>query len=209
MELNDRDIDWQKDAPTLAAVGKAIPFTVPSGYFEELSENLNYMVRIESLRAGGPDGFIIPENYFEELASRIEDRVSVENIKALAPSEGFTLPEGYFAGLSERINTRVKESSTQQNTPVRRLFTSRAGYAAAACITVMIATGIYFNSDTHNFNEQLSEVPDEEIINYLQAHSTAGDTPFIIENLNPEELEQVNPEVSADELELYINTTTL
>lgn len=73
----------------------------------------------------------------------------------------------------------------------------------------MIATGIYFSSETYNFNEKLSEVPDQEIINYLQAHSTAGDTPFIIETLNPDKLDQVTPDVSAEDLELYINSTTL
>lgn len=208
MELNDRDIDWQKDAPTLAAIGKVIPFTVPAGYFEDLSGNLKARLLIESMRTEDQDGFKVPGNYFKELSSRIEESVTIENLKVLAPSDGFTLPEGYFADLSERINIRV-EKSAKQNTPVRRLFTSWVSYAAAACITAVIATGIYFNSDTRNFNEQLSEVPDQEIINYLQAHSTAGDTPFIIETLNPEELGQVTPEVSADELEQYINTTTL
>ncbi|MEJ7694652.1 hypothetical protein [Daejeonella sp.] len=208
MELNDRDIDWQKDAPTLAAIGKAIPFTVPAGYFEDLSGNLNSRLLIESMRVDDKDGFRVPHNYFENLSSRIEESVAVGNLKALAPSEGFTLPEGYFAGLTERINTRIEESA-KRKTPVGRLLTSWVSYAAAACITVMIATGIYFNSDSQNFNEQLSEVPDEEIINYLQAHSTAGDTPFIIETLNPDGLDQVTPDVSADELEQYINSTTL
>jgi hypothetical protein len=208
MELNDRDIDLQKDAPTLAAIGNAIPFTVPPGYFEDLSNNLRSRVLIESMRFNDKSGFNVPYNYFEELPARIEAGVSVENIRSLAPSEGFTLPEGYFSGLSERINLRLEESSNRR-TSVRRLFTSWVGYAAAACITVMIATGIYFNSGTYNFNKQLSEVPDQEIINYLQAHSTAGDTPFIIETLNPDELGEVTPDVSAEELELYINTTTL
>lgn len=207
MELNDRDIDWQKDAPTLAAIGKAIPFTLPAGYFEDLSDNVNARVLIESLRIDN-NGFRVPLHYFENLTPRIEERVVIENIRALAPSDGFTMPEGYFAELSARINLRVEESS-KRNTPIRRLYTSWVSYAAAACITVMIATGIYFSSNTDNFNEQLSEVPDQEIINYLQAHSTAGDTPYIIENLNPDELEKVTPDVSADELELYINSTTL
>jgi hypothetical protein len=208
MELNDRDIEWLKDAPTLAAIGNGIPFTVPSGYFDHLSKGLKSRIRVESMRVDETNGFKVPENYFEELSSRIENRVSVENIKELAPSEGFSLPEEYFAGLTARINQRIEESS-ERGTPVRRLFSSWVSYAAAACITALIATGIYFNSDTYTFNKQLSEIPDEEIINYLQAHSTAGDTPFIIETLNPDELEKLSPAVSAEELEQYINSTTL
>ena len=208
MELNDRDIDWLKDAPTLAAIGNKIPFTVPAGYFEDLSDNLQSRLFVESMCVDRTDGFKVPENYFQDLSSRIEHKISVENIKTLTPSEGFGIPEGYFAGLSDRINLRI-EKSAERNTPVRRLLTSWLSYAAAACITVMIATGIYFNSETYKFNKQLSEVPEEEIINYLQVHSTAGDTPFIIENLNTDELEKVTPDVSAEELEQYINSTTL
>lgn len=208
MELNDRDIDLQKDAPTLAAIGKAIPFTVPAGYFEDLPHIVSSRVCIESMYAKNADGFTVPELYFEELTSRIENSVAVENIKGLAPTGGFGLPDSYFENLSARINLRL-EPPAKTLTPVRRLLTSWISYAAAACITVMIATGIYFNSDSYHFNSQLSEVSDQEIINYLQVHSTAGDTPFIIETLNPEELEKVNLDVSADDLEQYINSTTL
>ncbi len=208
MEFNERDIDWQKDAPTLAGIGKSIPFTVPSGYFEDLSNNLNARIFIESLHVKENNGFAVPESYFEELTSRIEASVRIENIRTNDVSGGFTIPDAYFDDLSSRISTRVQES-TKRETPVRKLFTSWISYAAAACVTAMIATGIYLNTNSYNFDEQLAEVPDEEIINYLQAHSTAGDTPFIIENINPDELEKVTPEVTADELELYINSTTL
>lgn len=207
MELNERDIDLQKEAPTLAAIGNGIPFIVPSGYFQELSDNLKSWVLIKSMCFDDNSGFKVPAYYFEELTSRLEDKVAVENIRSLAPSEGFALPEGYFADLSVRITSRLVDS--KETTPIRKLYSSWLSYAAAACISVIIATGIYFSSNTYNLNKQLSEVPDQEIINYLQAHSTAGDTPFIIETLNPDKLEAVTPDVSTEDLELYINSTTL
>jgi hypothetical protein len=208
MELNERDINLQKEAPTLAAIGNGIPFTVPSGYFEELSDNLKNRALVESMRFNAKNGFTVPQTYFEDLSFRIENRISVENLRTLAPAEGFALPEGYFAELSARIVSRVEDSS-ERKTPIRRLLTSWVSYAAAACITAMIATGIYLSSDSYDFNQQLSEIPEQEILNYLQAYSTAGDTPFIIENLNSDQLESVTPDVSAEELELYINSTTL
>ena len=206
--MNERDINLQKEAPTLAAIRNGISFTVPSGYFEELSNILKSRVLVESVRSDDNSGFNVPKNYFEGLSSRIENRASVENIKTLVPSDGFSLPEGYFAELSGQIIQRV-ENSLERKTPVRRLFTSLVSYVAAACITMMIATGIYYSSNTYNLNKQLSKIPDQEIINYLQIHSTAGDTPFIIENLNSDQMEAVTPDVSAEELELYINSTTL
>ena len=208
MESNERDIDLQKEAPKLAAIGNGIPFTVPAGYFQELSDNLKSRILVESMHVDDNDGFKVPQGYFDELSSRIENRLAVENIRLLVPSEGFVLPDGYFTELSGRITSRIDDSS-KGATPIRRLFSSWISYAAAACITAIIASGIYFNSNTYQFDKQLSEVPDQEIINYLQAHSTAGDTPFIIENLNPDQLEAVTADVSAEELELYINSTTL
>lgn len=115
MELNERDTDWQKDAPTLAAIGNVIPFTLPSKYFEELSDNLNARVLIESICLNDREIFKVPDNYFSELSSRIENRLSIENIRSLVPSEGFVLPEGYFDELSNRINSQLPESKKKNN----------------------------------------------------------------------------------------------
>ncbi len=208
MELNDRDIEWLKDTPALAAVGKKIPFTVPSGYFENLSDHVNSRVLMESMRFENEEEFIVPDGYFEQLSSTIENRISLENIQTIVPSSGFEVPDGYFSNLTERINSRLEKPS-KVNTPVRTLLSSWVSYAAAACITMMIGTGLYFNSVNYQFGKQLSEIPDQEIMNYLQAHSTAGDTPFIIENLDLNEFEQISSDVSAEELEQYINSTTL
>lgn len=200
-------MDWLKDAPTLAAVGKKIPFTVPSGYFENLSDNLKGRILMESLRFENEDEFMVPDGYFDQLSSSIESRISLENIRTVAKSSGFKVPDTYFSSLTERINSRLEEPA-KVITPVRTMLNSWLSYAAAACITVMIGTGLYFNSADYQFDKQLSEIPDQEIMNYLQVHSTAGDTPFIIESLNPEEFE-INSDVSSEELEQYINSTTL
>lgn len=171
-------MDWLKEAPTLAAIGRKIPFTVPSGY------------------------------YFDQLPARIENRIALENINTLVPSDGFTVPQGYFSDLSERINFRL-DHKKPENKPVRRLIRSWISYSAAACISILIGSVIYFNSAYYSFDQQLSEVPDQEIINYLQVYSTMSDTPFIIENLNVSGLQQITTDVSSEELEQYINNTTL
>ncbi|MHB1178021.1 MAG: hypothetical protein ACYCZO_06780 [Daejeonella sp.] len=201
-------MEWLKDAPTLAAIGKRIPFTVPSGYFENLSDTLRSMALMESLRFENEEEFTVPDGYFENLSLRIENRVSLESIRTIVPSSGFEVPDDYFSNLTARINSRLEKSS-KVNTPVRKLFSSWISYAAAACVTVLIGTGLYFNSSNYQFGQRLSEVSDQEIINYLQVHSTAGDSPFIIENLNPDEFEQISSDVSSEELEQYINSTTL
>lgn len=207
MKLGDTDMDWLKDTPALAAIRRDTPFSVPSGYFENLSENLKAQALLESVRFENEEEFKLPENYFEQLPGRIEDRILAEKIQQLVPSEGYTVPDAYFSQLSARINSRIKE----ERSVVKRktIFSTWASYSAAAAITMLIGTVIYFNSTGYTIGKQLSDVPDQEIINYLQIHSTVNDMPYIIENINPEGMKQITTDVSSDELEQYINSTTL
>lgn len=208
MELNDKGMDWLKEAPTLAAIRRESPFTVPSGYFNRLTDRLNSQVLVESMRFDKEEEFNVPVNYFKDLSPRIENRIAIENIQNLVPSEGYIVPDTYFSQLSDRINSRLDED---RSTIIRKrsIFSSWISYSAAASVAMLIGTVIYFNSSDYTINKQLSAVPDEEIVNYLQVYSTIGDTPVIIENLNTEGLQQVTSDVSSEELEQYINNTTL
>ena len=206
MRLEDSDMEWAKDAPTLAAMQRVNPFVVPSGYFESLNDQLNSRILIESARFEAEEKFNIPADYFQKLPSRIEERITIEAIQSLVPSTGFTVPEAYFSELSERIQTKLAEQKPERKI---NIFKSWISYSAAACITLVLGTAVYFNSSGYSINRDLSEVPDQEIINYLQIHSTVNDNQFIIENLNEDELQQVSSDVSLNEIEQYINNTTL
>lgn len=207
MKTENSDKDWLKEAPTLAKISRANPFAVPSVYFESLNESLNALVKLEILRFENDDEFNLPENYFNNLAERIEDRLALQLIQDLAPAEGFKVPDSYFTSFTERINLRIDEKiapAVQKN-----LFPSWIRYSAAASIIFVIAISIYFNSSIYVFNQQLSKVPDQDIINYLQVHSTVSDNQYIIENISEDGLQQVSTEVSEEDIEQYINSTTL
>ena len=206
MKSEDSGMEWEKDAPTLAAMKRVTPFVVPSGYFESLSEEVNARILIESVRFESAKEFNIPANYFENLSSRIEERIAIENIQSLVPSSGFDVPESYFLELSDRIQSKLAEQKTIRK---KNIFTSWISYSAAACITFVIGTSLYFNSTVYTIGRDLSEVPDQEIINYLQIHSTVNDNQYIIENLSDDGLQQVSSDVSSQEIEQYINNTTL
>ena len=206
MELRDSDMEWEKDAPTLAAMKRVDPFVVPSGYFESLSDDVHARVLIESVRFESTAEFNIPDNYFEQLPSRIEERLAIENIQSLVPSMGFTVLESYFSKLSEQIQSKIAELKPEKK---NNLFYSWISYSAAACITLVLGTALYFNSTAYTIGRDLSEVSDQEIINYLQIHSTVGDNQYIIENLSVEGMQQVTSDVSSQEIEQYINSTTL
>lgn len=198
MQHKDSDIEWQKDAPVLASTSRLNPFTVPAGYFETLSEQVKATALIESERFQVQDEFSLPEHYFNNLSQRINSRIAVESVLSEVKGQGFTVPDAYFNSLNSRLQSRVTKKKSYW-----------FSYAAAACISMIIGSVIYLNSNSSAINRELSGVPDHEIINYLQIHSTVADNQYIIDHLNTEELQQVNNNISTGEIELYINNTTL
>jgi len=206
MKLKDSDIEWEKDAPTLAAIKRVNPFIVPSGYFESLTDAINSRILIELARFESAEKFNIPSDYFQKLPTQIKERIALETIQSLVSSTGFTVPESYFTDLSERIQTKLTEQKPERK---KNIFKSWISYSAAVCITLVVGTAVYFNSAGYTISKDLSEIPDQEIINYLQIHSTLNDNQFIIENLSEDGLQQVSSDVSSQEIEQYINNTAL
>lgn len=207
MKTENSDKDWLKEAPTLAKISRVNPFTVPSAYFESLNENLNTLAKLESIRFENEDEFNLPENYFNQLAERIEDRIAMEAIQNMAHTEGFKVPDAYFTSLTERINSRIEEKKVPAK--LKEMFPSWMRYSAAASVVLVIGIFFYFNSSSYIFNQQLSKVPDQDIINYLQFHSTVNDNQYLIEHITEDGLQQVSADVSEEDIEQYINSTTL
>ncbi len=207
MKTENSDKDWLKEAPTLAKISRENPFAVPSSYFESLNENLNTLAKLESVRFENEDEFSLPENYFNQLTERIEDRIAIEVIHNLAPAEGFKVPDSYFTSLTERINSRIEEKKALAK--VKEMFPPWMRYSAAASVVFVIGIFFYFNSSSYVFNQQLSKVPDQDIINYLQFHTTVNDNQYLIEHITEDGLQQVSTEVSEEDIERYINSTTL
>lgn len=207
MKTENSDKDWLKEAPTLAKISRVNPFTVPSAYFESLNENLNTLAKLESVRFENEDEFNLPENYFNQLAEKIEDRIAMEAIQNMAHTEGFKVPDAYFTSLTERINLRIEEKKAPAK--LKEMFPSWMRYSAAASVAFVIGIFFYFNSSSYIFNQQLSKVPDQDIINYLQFHSTVNDNQYLIEHITEDGLQQVSADVSEEDIEQYINSTTL
>lgn len=207
MELGHEDINLKEDAPNLLEISKSNPFKVPESYFSELGLQIKSRVKLETYRFEDEAEHSLPGSYFEELQEDINSRISLLKIQDTTPSSGFKIPEDYFTQLEQRIEAAVGIEKSASRAV--KLFPAWSKWAAAACTTVIVGLSLYFNSDSYKFDEQLSRVPDQEIINYLQVHTTAGDTPYIIENLSPEQLEQLNPDISEKDLEIYLENTTL
>lgn len=116
--------EWLEEFPSLKSVSATNPFTVPSGYFDELEQRITSSVHLDELKLNG-GGFALPENYFEELSGNIQSRIAVEEFINTADA-GLTVPEGYFENLQEQINARVViEEALNESTDA---FTVPEGY---------------------------------------------------------------------------------
>ena len=204
MDLNEMNENWQEEAPTLAAVEKKNPFTVPEGYFAEMEEQVLSRITISEFDNNN-SLFIVPEDYFQTLQERVGALSQLEQLKA---PEAFSVPEGYFTNLEERIKSKLSTDQTQESKPkVRRLFSSWSTYAAAASIIIAIGLGVYFGNKNTNsdIEAQIAALPAEEIVDYLQLYSDAGDAPIILESLGDEApLTELGSEVSEQEIEQYL-----
>ena len=207
--------DWKKEAPLIALMEKRNPFTVPEGYFKTLQEQLDsrlYLLRLEK-EDGLQNKFTVPEGYFDTLKAQIEGEIIAEELKTKITGNSFAVPEGYFNTLTDRINERISEpvkvvSFRSQKSP------AWINYAAAACILVAVSTGLYFNIHNNTVNTpaesaftQLSNVSDEEIIDYLQFSSTRADLPVLIENVGEQiTTPTIGEDISSEDVQSYLNS---
>ncbi|MGV3509850.1 MAG: hypothetical protein ACO1N7_11220 [Sphingobacteriaceae bacterium] len=196
--------NWQQEAPTLAAVERTNPFSVPDNYFEEMQEQIQSRITIDQFD-GEHEFFNIPVNYFDSLTEKIISENATKQLKTEG-SEVFSVPDNYFNELEKSILSNAGGQNHKEQI-VRRIATSWLTYAAAACITAIVSFGIYFNTQNSTVEHQIAELPSEDIVEYLQLYSDAGDAPLIIKGLNNEtELSDFQLELSEQEIKQYLES---
>jgi hypothetical protein len=205
MDLNEMNENWQEHAPTLAAMEKTNPFSVPDGYFEEMQQQLHSRIRISQLD-DNETFFKVPDNYFETLEDKLKSISKLEELKGSSHSEMLSVPEGYFDTLEQRIKAKLgSEELNAVPTKIRRLRSNWITYAAAACITAIISFGIYFNTQNNTIEAQMAKLPANEIVDYLQLYTDAGDAPMIINSIGAEvDISEIGSEASEQEIEQYL-----
>ena len=174
---------------TVAGTGEK-GFTVPGGYFEQLTGNIQSRISIEAAVNTLDTGFAVPQNYFEELPQKITRRIAVEEILE-ADTTAFTVPDGYFEKLNrDIINKTVNQETVIRKTIVRKLWASNTfKYATAACLTLIIGAGAFLReaqqpvAHSQTFlHEQVSNIPADEIKDYLELNIDANDTRGLMDN---------------------------
>ena len=186
MNENIEDNDWKKDAPSLAAMGKNNPFTVPNNYFESVEEIVHSNIFLDGLKekANNRD-FAVPQDYFESLTERIETNIRLSELPIAANT--FAVPENYFESLQGRISDRIAAEAPQKVAKIVPLWRrSLVKYASAACFVLIASFGAYFyqNSSTIpvtqtqpadlSSEQMLYDIDESTIIEHLEAQNTTA-----------------------------------
>lgn len=209
MDLNSTNRDWEKEAPRLAEMTRANPFSVPPDYFSELQSRLQGLAYIQSLADhDSTSGFTVPDTYFNELPENISSSLKMERLKEDVKEAGYSVPEGYFTTLNDTIKRRTVKQKHQKSR-ISHILTSWGSYAAAASMALIASIGIFLYQQNNTLEAKLARIPEDDIVNYLKVHSDPGDFPVILENLDANELPKPEAPLSDKEIQQYLESTTL
>lgn len=138
-------------------------------------------------------------------------KVNIENWQEKAPTlaqmekiNPFVVPEGYFNTLSDRIHQRI--AADTKTSAKSRIIPMWTRYAAAACLACILGINLYLNLQQNapakvNWNE----IPDQEIVTYLEMNLEDADAAMIIDKLGEQGIPGLSTGASEQELETFIN----
>jgi len=188
-------------SPVLSKMKRVTPFSVPEGYFEELSDNV--------LQSAKAIDFV--NDGFENLSPLMRD---------LKNKNTYTIPLGYFENFSDSVLSKIKNESKKAKVISISSRKSLLKFAAAAVVVGIISTVSYFALNKNNFPPAntdpiaaLSKVSDDEMINYLQNQYspvydsviTNTNSPLAIVDLSDDDADDLFGNISDDELKQYVN----
>ncbi len=159
-----------------------MPYSVPSGYFEKLIQNLQNSIEIlegknPEMNWGKDMPFTTPVGYFEGLTDEV--KVSIEEDKVLGNMPGtlpFTMPSGYFEQLPEQLLLRVVEPEIAKTKErviplyVAIKWRKHLKWAVAALLVLAVGAGSikYYTGKTEITDNLLAGVPHSELVEYVQ-----------------------------------------
>jgi len=200
-------------------------FAIPSDYNQSLENSIFARIAEQKLKeTNSTDGFTIAAGYEETLESAILARIAEEELKESIVEPGFGLPQHYFETLSDRIINAVQEPE-KSNTPIHQIGRPKkwyARYAVAASFAAMLSIGGYWGYQYQQQNatpvetvaeeqlsQHLSEIPKQEIINYLAASASGDDMIYMSQYTDETNLPTTGfgSNISKQEIEDYLNYT--
>ena len=190
----------------LAGMPRAMPYTLPNGYFEQFTAHTNDLINDittadEAHVWGKIMPFDVPQGYFETVATDMALIAMGDGIAAAMPKDmPLTVPIGYFDALPAKMlqTAKATESPKQQELSFRNI-----RWAAAAMVILSIGVAAYdFSGQQQNAPDNiLASVSSNDIHDYVQ-QSYRLDVDRIMSNTDINSMQVDNKEIVQ-----YLNET--
>lgn len=186
-------------APSIANINRTNVYSVRGDYFNDLPKSTLEHVKkdlFESKLAPSKVPFFVPAGYFDRLSSQIMQKVIGQSVQKeiymelaeIAPllntisrSATYSVPDGYFENLT--LQSKTMKPGIVSITRTGRFLR----YAVAAVISGLLVLGgirytgedkiVKSTGEVSNFSQQVNQLSEEEIENYLKNYP-ATDVPI-------------------------------
>lgn len=169
-------------SPVVAAIGNVNVFSVPEGYFDNVSTTVLACIHEEQ----GIANIIsadVPKDYFDNLADNILAKIKMqEEETVLSPllqnirnTNVFTVPKGYFDELPTQILSKINTKQPAKVIPFGRRIVK---YAVAAALTGVMALGIYTYTNKPSQPEVTETQPTAKLDESIEKGKNMDDKQF-------------------------------
>jgi hypothetical protein len=199
--INSVDEELAILSPVLSKIKRVTPFSVPQGYFEELSDNV--------LQSAKAIDFV--NDGLENLSPLMKD---------LKNKNTYTTPLGYFENFSDSVLSKIKNEPKKARVISINSRKTWLKFAAAAVVVGIISTVSYFALNKNNLQPAntdpiaaLSKISDDEMNNYLQNQYspiydsviTNTNSPLATVDLANDDTDDLLSTIPDDELKQFVN----
>lgn len=115
----------------------------------------------------------------------------------------YLVPDGYFESLQSRIVQKV--NSAQGEKSRSKIIPMWTKYAAAACLTIAMGITLYLKLNQEKPTINWAEIPEEEIVSYLENHLDDSDTQLLFDQQNTQQTNIRIENINNQDLENYLN----
>ena len=208
-EPNDIVKELKELQSPLADMPRSMPYTVPKGYFALLEESVmagvaakeDYAIVIQNKAMP----YEVPQGYFENFSHTVAHNIEKKQTKEPA----YIVPEGYFEQFPAGMLEKVKQEQTRPEKKTIPLWKNVA-WAAAAVLLLSIGFEIYKATtvkETISIEQQLAQLPNGTINEYVQANIDEFDTELIASNVTNNNAQPTPAQLEEEEIINYLNET--
>lgn len=207
----------------LAGMSRKMPYQVPEGYFETLSDHILSLRAVENglLPQAVSMPFSVPENYFEKNPDIIMNRIEADMLAGLPKANPFAMPEHYFDTLSANVMAAIQnetENAPIEYKPIRSRkinFWGSIRWAAAAMLISSIGIGSYkmIYPSRPSTERRISRISTDTIGAFVQANLDEFDADMLendvvaVKAAHQDEYHSQINRIDKNEIIQYLNET--